>query len=77
MTQQVAVSELRAHLTDFLQKVIAGEEVFVTSRGRVIAKIVPVETTREAARQSLQQLRETAVLYDVLSPLDDEWDAME
>ncbi|HEY8824698.1 MAG TPA: type II toxin-antitoxin system prevent-host-death family antitoxin [Candidatus Limnocylindria bacterium] len=37
----VSVSELRASLSEFLRRVKAGEEVLVTERGRVIARLSP------------------------------------
>jgi len=36
------VRELKAHLSEYLERVRTGEVVSVTSRGRTIAQIVPV-----------------------------------
>ena len=41
--KSVAVSKLKASLSEYLLKVKAGEEVIVTDRGKPIAKIVPLE----------------------------------
>jgi prevent-host-death family protein len=38
----VGIRELRNHLSDYLDKVQAGDEVVVTDRGAAVAKIVPV-----------------------------------
>jgi prevent-host-death family protein len=38
-----AVSQLKALLSKYLDKVKAGEEVVVTDRGRPIAKLVPIK----------------------------------
>ena len=38
--REVNVTDLRAHLPAFLASVQAGEEVLVTSRGKVIARLV-------------------------------------
>ena len=73
--QTVAISELRANLTEFLKRVETGEELLVTSRGRTVAKIIPAAYIQKSARESLAQLRETATVYDVTSPIEDEWDA--
>lgn len=70
------MSELRANLTGFLKKVAAGEVITITSRGVEVAKLVPPEHTLETAREALQRLRQTAVVGDVLSPIEDEWEAM-
>lgn len=42
-----AVSELKALLSKYLDKVKAGEEVIVTDRGRPIAKIVPLKRSEK------------------------------
>lgn len=39
----VAISELKALLSEYLVKVRAGEELIITSRGKPIAKIIPIE----------------------------------
>jgi prevent-host-death family protein len=55
-----SVSKLKASLSEFLRRVRAGEEVLVTDRGRVIARLVPpasaaslTESLREMERQGL------------------------
>ena len=57
------VSKLRASLSEFLRRVKAGEEVLVTERGRVIARLSPPasplalpESLRELERQGLVKL---------------------
>jgi len=44
------------------------------SRGTEIAKLVPPDYARIAARKALEELRETAIVDDVLSPIDAEWE---
>lgn len=39
---RAAISELKTHLSAFMAKVRAGEELVVTDRGRPVAKIVPI-----------------------------------
>ncbi|MFM7065010.1 MAG: type II toxin-antitoxin system Phd/YefM family antitoxin [Actinomycetes bacterium] len=41
----VPVSELRAHLSDWLAKVRSGDEVVVTERGVPVARLVPLDST--------------------------------
>ena len=41
----VPVSELRAHLSEWITKVKAGEEVIVTDRGIPVARLVPLDST--------------------------------
>ena len=40
---QVAVRELKNHLSDYLKKAEAGEEIFVTTHGKPIARISQLE----------------------------------
>ncbi|MFQ5614823.1 MAG: type II toxin-antitoxin system Phd/YefM family antitoxin [Anaerolineae bacterium] len=47
----IGVSELRANLTEFLQKVKAGEVVVITSRGVEVARLVPPHFATTAARE--------------------------
>ncbi|MEW6245666.1 MAG: type II toxin-antitoxin system prevent-host-death family antitoxin [Nitrospirota bacterium] len=46
---QVGVRELRDHLSWYLKKVRAGEELEVADRGRVIARVVPAGYRRVPA----------------------------
>jgi prevent-host-death family protein len=57
------VSKLKASLSEFLRRVKAGEEVLVTERGRVVARLSPPasspalpESLREMERQGLVRL---------------------
>ena len=57
------VSKLKASLSEFLRRVKAGEEVLVTERGRVIARLSPPRSTsgvpesvRELERQGLVRI---------------------
>lgn len=66
----IGITEFRANMNGILQKVQQGEIVTLTLRGAEIARLVPPDFARQAARQELEQLRQTAVVGDVLSPLD-------
>lgn len=57
------VSKLKASLSEFLRRVKAGEEVLVTERGRVIARLAPPASSgalpdhlREMERQGLVKI---------------------
>lgn len=43
---EAGVRELRNHLSRYLARVKAGEELTVTDRGRAIARLVPVDRPR-------------------------------
>jgi len=47
---QVGIRELRDHLSRYLERVQAGEEVVVTDRGRAIARVLPIDGERTIDR---------------------------
>lgn len=53
----VAVSELRAHLSQWIERVQEGEEVVVTERGVPVARILGLATT-----PALEQLTQQGVI---------------
>lgn len=74
--EKVGVSALRDNLSMFLDKVKKGEEILITSRGRDLAKIVPIESHMEKSREKLREIGKTAYIGDILSPIDEEWESM-
>ena len=73
----IAVSELRANLMFVLKKIKQGGKIQITSRGKVIAKLVPPDNIVENARAKLDEISRTAVIGDIVSPVDSNWEAME
>lgn len=73
--REVNVTELRNHLPVYLGSVRAGEEFLITSRGKAIAKLVPVEDPSLRARAELQELRKRCRIGDVVSPIGETWEA--
>jgi len=71
--EKIAVSQFRANLLGFLKKVERGEVITLTSRGHDVAKIIPPDNKMESARHALLSLRKSAIINDVLSPIDEEW----
>ena len=41
MSERVGIRELRQNLSRYLERVKAGEDLVVTERGRVVARLVP------------------------------------
>jgi prevent-host-death family protein len=72
---QVNVTELRNHLPSYLGKVNSGEEIAVTLRGKVIARLVPETDECSAARGRLLAIRNASWIGDVVSPSGDAWEA--
>lgn len=71
----ISVSLLKNQLHRVLGRVETGEEVVITSRGKAIARIVPVQDKREQAQKQLQLLRKTCRLGDITSPIGVDWEA--
>ena len=73
----IAVSQLRENLMKVLKKIKNGDTIEITSYGKVVAKLVPPDNTAEKAKEKLNKVAENAVLYDVISPIKDTWNAQE
>lgn len=72
---EVNVTELRQNLPAYLAEVRKGREIEVTSRGRVIARIVAGGDAQKEAWDRLIEARKTCVVGDVVSPTGADWDA--
>ena len=75
----IGISEFRANMNKILLKVQDGEIVSLTLRGSEIAKLVPSDYSRVEARQALKRLGKTAVINDILTPVEneDDWHALQ
>ncbi len=56
VVRSVGIRELKAHLSKYLRKVKDGGEVVVSERGKVVARIIPVD------KRPKQPLLETVLL---------------
>lgn len=72
----VNVTEFRNHLPVYLDKVKSGEELALTSRGTVVARLVPEIDESIRAREWLAGIRKTSFVGDVTTPLDVPWEVM-
>ena len=52
-----------------------GEIVSLLLRGKEIAKIVPPDYAQATAKEELKALRQSAIVGDLLAPIDDQWHA--
>lgn len=73
--QAVSISEFRNHLPEYLNRIEAGEAIWITRRGRVVARVDPVTDPRTEAKRRLAALRNVARVGDVVAPLDVAWEA--
>ena len=72
--QTVNISDLRANLLKYLEKASSGEQISVTTNGKLIATIAPPINQRQLAQQQLEQLSKSAQIVDVVAPTDAEWE---
>jgi prevent-host-death family protein len=54
---EVGVRELRRHLSDWLDRAAAGQEVIVTERGRPKARLGPLSTAEEVIERLVREGR--------------------
>jgi len=73
----IAVSDLRANLMKILKQIEHGSAVDITSRGKVVAKLVPPDYAIKIAREKLKEIGKKAVLGDIISPIDVQWKALQ
>jgi len=50
MSKAVGIRELKTHLSRYVKEVKDGDEILVSERGKIVARIVPVGGTSEGAR---------------------------
>ena len=74
--EKVGISTLRENLSIFLKKVQKGEVITITSRGHDMARLVPMEDQGVKSRKILRDLGKKAFIGDIISPIDEEWEAM-
>ncbi len=74
--EKVGISTLRENLSIFLKKAQKGEIITITSRGHDMARLVPVEDKGVKSRKILRELGKNAFIGDIISPIDEEWEAM-
>ena len=73
--QRVNVAELRQNLPKYLAAAKNGREIEVTSRGRVIARILPTGDPQQEARERLLTARRQCRVGDVIEPIALQWEA--
>ena len=73
--QSVNTTELRNHLPKYLADVTNGDEIYITSHGRIVARILPPLDECQEAKKELLRIRKTCTMTDVVSPIGVKWDA--
>ena len=72
----INISDFRANLLKYLEIANSGEQISVTSNGKLLATITAPSNQKELAKQQLQALAAKAKIHDVTSPAECKWDAM-
>jgi prevent-host-death family protein len=75
MMKTIAVSELRSNLMKVLKEIEHGSSLDVTSRGKVVARLVPPDYAMKLARSKLNELGKRAKIHDIISPIGVNWEA--
>ncbi len=73
--RQIKVTDLRKHLQSYLKQVREGEEIQITLNGKPIARLIPEQERCEKAKTLLHGLRRTAWVGDVITPIQEDWEA--
>ena len=55
------VSELKAHLSEYLNQVKAGMEVLITDRGKPVARLVPISRSKDL-KESLVRMEKQGLI---------------
>ena len=73
---QVDAADFQKGVASYLKRVGSGEEIQIASKGRVVARVVPVKNDTASALKRLESLRGTMIVGDVLSPVgEQDWRA--
>ena len=72
----IAISTFRSRIPAVLKKVLRGESIALTTRGRTVALLVPPSHVQQEAQSELKKLRSRCKIGDVVTPLGPSlWDA--
>ncbi|MBF0444907.1 MAG: type II toxin-antitoxin system prevent-host-death family antitoxin [Magnetococcales bacterium] len=70
----VDVAEFQKGLPNYMKQIGNGEEIQISSKGCVVARVIPVKNKSDEARKRLELLRGTVITGDVLSPIgENDW----
>ena len=72
----INISDFRSNLLKYLEISKSGEDVSITSNGKLLATITAPQDQKELAQTQLRSIAESAKVYDVVSSTGSEWDAM-
>lgn len=75
--QTINISDFRANLLKYLEVAGSGEQLLVTSNGKLLARISAPEDKKEIAKKQLTSLATTAKIHNVMAPTESEWEVLQ
>lgn len=60
--KSTAISDLKAHLSEYLLKVKSGEEIIITDRNKPIARIIPIKRDNKSIPAHILSLEQAGLL---------------
>lgn len=71
----IGAFEAKTHFSQLIERALRGEEIFITRRGKPVAKLVPVKETHnsEHMREAVKRLRSLAQEMQLGSFHWEEW----
>lgn len=77
--KEINVTEFRQHLPQYLKQVGQGEEIILTSRGKILARVVPDRDLSAQARARLASMRGKMIIGDIIETdeMEARWNADE
>ncbi len=73
---EIGIFEAKTHLSELIQRVIAGEHFYITRRGKRVAELRPPTPTRQLLVRGCAQNSGYRMAHDFDAPLDDLKDYM-
>ncbi len=70
----IGISTFRQNMFQYMKSIERGNSIQLVSHGRDVAIVIPPSNRFELARKKLKELRKTAKIGDVVSPVEDIWD---
>ena len=75
MMTNVNVTEFKKNIQTYLAEVRTGRTVQLMQRGKIVAVLSPPSFAEDEARLKLEALRPNAKVGDVISSVDEMWEA--
>ncbi len=69
----VGISTFRQNMFQYMKSIERGKSIQLVSHGREVAIVIPPANRFKLAREKLKELRKTAKVGDVISPVEENW----